>query len=327
MMLCLLPNLIWAQEDVIVFHNTENLFYPIDDSLTMDDDFTFEGKKHWSFKRYNKKLNDLAKTYIAIDTKSMPSLIGLCEVENDKVLNALTLSTPLRKIGYKYVHYTSKDIRGIDVALLYNPKRFEIKEHYVLPLVSDKEKDKTRDVLYVKGILGEIMINIYVVHAPSRRENNTKKHLRQEIFAQIYSHIQKLYTGGERNFLVMGDFNDNPWDNTVIQGFGLTDNTVEPKLFNLMQNNKNKTGSYVYSGSYLSFDQFVVSNNIKERIIYKDNFDSTHIFKPKFLVEQDRYTSAKKPFSTYRGLKYQGGISDHYPIILKLYTKQTVFGT
>lgn len=323
LMLCLLPNLVFAQkEDVIVFHNTENLFYPIDDSLTMDDDFTYEGKKHWTFKRYNKKLNDLAKTYIAIDKNYMPSLIGLCEVENDAVLNALTLSTPLRKVGYKYIHYYSKDIRGIDVALLYNPKRFKVEQHYVLPSISNKETDRTRDVLYVKGVLGQIMINIYVVHAPSRRENNAKKHLRQEIFSQIYNHIQGLYSKGETNFLIMGDFNDNPWDNAIKQSLHLKDSTYSPQLIDLMQNNRNKTGSYFFGGSYLSFDQFVVSNNLKDRIVYDDNFTLSHIFTPDFLVERDPYSRKNKPFSTYKGMNYQGGISDHYPIILKLSTEK-----
>lgn len=321
-MLCLLPNLVFAQkEDIIVFHNTENLFFPMDDSLTMDDDFTSEGKKHWTFKRYNKKLNDLAKTYIAIDENYMPSLIGLCEIENDKVLNALSLSTSLRKVGYKYIHYPSKDIRGIDVALLYNPQRFKVTEHYVLPNVSDKQMDRTRDVLYVKGELGKIMLNLYIVHAPSRRENNAKKRLRGQIFAQIYAHIQELYARGESNFLIMGDFNDNPWDNTVKQNLHLKDSNSSIKLIDLMQDNKNKTGSYFFGGSYLSFDQFVISSNLKERIVYGNNFTSTHIFKPDFLVEKDPYSKLDKPFSTYKGMIYQGGISDHYPIILKLLTE------
>ncbi len=320
LMLCLLPNLVLAQEDIIVFHNTENLFFPMDDKQTLDDEYTSEGKKHWTFRKYNKKLNDLAKTYIAIDEKLMPSIIGLCEIENDTVLRALTLSTPLRKVGYKYIHYQSKDIRGIDVALLYNPKRFKTEEHYTLPSVSDKEEDRTRDVLYVKGWLGNIMINIYVVHAPSRRENNIKKELREEIFSQIYSHINNLYSKGERNFLVMGDFNDNPWDETIIKGFHLNKDKASENivLTNLMQDNKNVTGSYVYGHEYFSFDQFIMSENLKERLVYGKNFNQSHIFKPSFLIDKDRHNKLDKPFPAYKGLRYQGGISDHFPIIMKL---------
>ena len=49
-----------AQKDIIIFHNCENLFYPTNDTLTQDNDFTSEGKKHWTFERYKKKYNLLA---------------------------------------------------------------------------------------------------------------------------------------------------------------------------------------------------------------------------------------------------------------------------
>ncbi|MBR1769854.1 MAG: hypothetical protein IJ748_05280 [Bacteroidales bacterium] len=320
-MLCMLPNLVLAQEDIIVFHNAENLFYPVDDKETLDDDFTLEGKKRWSFKKYNKKLNDLAKTYIAVDEKQMPSLIGMCEIEGKEVLNALTMNTPLRKTGYKFIHYTSKDIRGIDVAFLYNPKRFKPEEDYVLPPVSDKEEDRTRDVLYVRGLLGKMRLNIYVLHAPSRRENNIKKDLRQQIFANVHQHIKDLAAKGEKNFLIMGDFNDNPWDETVKNTFGTEKTNCSVQLLNLMANNKKIAGSYVYSGDYLSFDQFIISENLKSQIIYEKSFDNTHVFKPLFLIDKDRYSKVDKPFSTYKGMKYQGGISDHFPIIMKLRTE------
>ncbi|MBQ0112937.1 MAG: hypothetical protein KBT03_07395 [Bacteroidales bacterium] len=323
LMLCMLPNLVFAQEDIIMFHNCENLFYPLNDSLTEDDDFTVEGKKHWTFKRYNAKLNALAKTYISVDEKMMPSIIGLVEVENDTVLDALTKDTPLRKVGYKYIHYPSKDIRGIDVALLYNPKRFLVEQHYVLPTISDKEQDRTRDVLYVKGVLNKLNINIYVVHAPSRRENNIKKHLRQEIFSQIYNHIESLKEKGEDNFLVMGDFNDNPWDETVLEGFHIKTNSSDDSalLYDLMMKNKNTTGSYVYSGTYLSFDQFLLTKSLKDRLLYDEFFNSTHVYKPSFLINKDRSKRLDIPFSTYKGYYYQGGVSDHFPIIMKLKTE------
>lgn len=322
LMLCVLPHIVCAQEDIILFHNCENLFYPTNDSLSQDDDFTIEGKKHWTFKRYKDKLNSLAKTYMAVD-ESLPAIIGLAEVENDTVLEALTKATSLRKVGYKYIHYPSKDIRGIDVALLYNPKKFEIIEHYILPSLSDKETDRTRDVLYVHGILNKLELNIYVVHAPSRREHNIKLPLRKEICSQIYSHVQTLKDKSQENFLIMGDFNDNPWDEAVEDGFCLRKNAenLEPMLVDLMANNKQITGSYVYSGTYLSFDQFIISRNLQKRIVYDEVFDKSHIFKPSFLVKQDPYTKIDVPFSTYKGYTYQGGISDHYPIILKLKTK------
>ena len=322
LLLCMIPSLAQSQEEIIVFHNTENLFYPTNASLTMDDDYTIEGKKHWTFRKYNHKLNMLAKTYISIDENQMPALIGLCEVESDTVLEDLTKQTPLRKIGYKFLHYSSQDIRGIDVALMYDPKKFVIDTNFPMPLVSSKEKDRTRDVLYVKGKLNKLPINIYVVHAPSRRENNIKKELRKKIFNSIYEDILLKMQEGEENFLVMGDMNDNPWDESVIKGFHLEFfNKDNPQLlFNLMSGNKDKFGSYIYSGSLLSFDQFLVSKSIKERLVFDNDFTKNHVYNPEFLKEKDKKSRNNHPYSTYKSMKYMGGVSDHFPIIMRLKT-------
>ncbi|MGP1514434.1 MAG: endonuclease/exonuclease/phosphatase family protein [Bacteroidales bacterium] len=322
LLLCVIPALVHAQEETIVFHNVENLFYPLDDPLTLDNDFTIEGRKHWTFERYKSKLNALAKTYISIEDKQTPALIGLCEVENNQVLDALTKDTPLRKIGYRYLHYPSKDIRGIDVALLYDPKKFKVIESFPMPSVSDRREDRTRDVLYVKGILGKMILNIYVIHAPSRRENNKKKDLRQRIFASIYEDVRKKISSGDEYFIVMGDMNDNPWDKTLLNGFHLEDhNNKNPQLlFDLMIDNKDKTGSYVYGGNMFSFDQFLVSNKVKQRIVLSDSCKNTFVYKPEFLITKSKRQKYARPFSTYKGMKYEGGISDHFPIIMKIKT-------
>ena len=323
MLLYLIPTLATAQEEILVFHNCENLFYPKNDPKTEDDEYTIEGKKHWTFKKYNDKLSALAKTYISIDENKMPAIIGLAEIENDTVLNALTKNTPLRKVKYKFIHYSSPDMRGIDVALLYDSKKFTPIANYTLQRVSEKEEDRTRDVLYVKGLLNDLPLNIYVVHAPSRREKNIKKNLRIKIFQSVLMHIDSLKTKGEENFIVMGDMNDNPWDESIKEGFktiSYNKDGKEPILFDLMQENKNKTGSYVYSGKLLSFDQFLVSKTIKQRIVFYNNCNRSFVYKPKFLIRPSRTSSLDIPFSTYQGLRYTGGISDHFPIILRIKT-------
>ena len=141
---------------------------------------------------------------------------------------------------------------------------------------------------------------------------------------------------GEENFLVMGDMNDNPWDETVINGFNLvlsdngcqesnTQNTVRSNtspqsLFNLMSDNKDKTGSYVFSGYLFSFDQFLVNDNIKQRLVFSGACNETFIYKPEFLISKDKRKKYDRPFSTYKGVKYEGGVSDHFPIIMRLKT-------
>ncbi|MDR1724780.1 MAG: hypothetical protein LBR28_00090 [Bacteroidales bacterium] len=317
--LCVLPNIVIAQKEIILFHNCENFFLPVNDSLKEDDEFTIMGKKHWTWQRFEKKRDVLAKTYIAAGGGEFPAIIGLCEVEGKKVLDALCYDSPLRKGYYKYIHYPSPDIRGIDVALLYNEKKFQPVDYQKMTPEILSTDEPTRDVLYVKGILRkELTINIYVIHAPSRREHNIKQQLRENIFSMIYNHIENLKQNGEKNFLIMGDMNDNPWDETIVNGFHTANTETKPFLENLMKNNENKTGSYYYNGKLLSFDQFIVSQDLKKHIVYSNPNDKTHIFKPKFLQNNDPRIKKEIPFSTYSHSKYIGGISDHFPIILQI---------
>lgn len=316
MILSLIPNMVLAQQGVIVFHNCENFFYPTKDSIALDDDFTLEGKKRWSFSRYNNKKNLLAKTYIAAGKGNMPSIIGLCEIENDKVLYDLCKDSPLRKGNYKYIHYPSQDVRGIDVALLYN-EQFSPLSHCKLEAETDPNEEKTRDVLYVQGMMQEMKLNIYVIHAPSRREHNIKKTLRTKIFTMVNSHIEQLRKEGEENFIIMGDMNDNPWDSSIKDAFHTVAhrNNPDPFLVNLMRNNKNKRGSYVYSGDYCSFDQFLVSKPLLNHLEIEGK-EEEMIFRPDFLIDKDKNNRLIQPLSTYKGMHYQGGASDHFPIRL-----------
>jgi exonuclease III len=319
--LWMLPSIVISQKEIIIFHNCENFFLPADDAIKADDEFTITGKKHWTWLRFEKKRDALAKTYIAAGEETFPALIGLCEVEGRKVVDALCFDSPLRKGHYNYIHYPSNDLRGIDVALLYNEKKFKpLFSQQIIPQTKPDE-EPTRDVLYVRGTLNKTFnLNIYVIHAPSRRDNNIKQQLRENIFTMITKHIDSLKQEGEKNFLIMGDMNDNPWDESIVNGFQTAKNgNREPFLINLMQNNDDgKTGTYYYEGKLLSFDQFLVSSSLKSKIFYPDPQDKTHIFKPRFLQNRDRRVRLEIPHSTYKGYKYLGGVSDHFPVILHL---------
>ena len=107
----------------IMFYNVENLFHPSDDSLTLDDDFTPTGSYHWTYKKYYRKVAMIGKVIMAAGMGDPPWLVGLAEVENEKVLKDLCYNSPLRKFGYRYVHYDSPDRRGVDVAMLYRDVR------------------------------------------------------------------------------------------------------------------------------------------------------------------------------------------------------------
>lgn len=316
----LFPHLLKSQTEIIAFHNCENFFYPTEDSLTNDDAFTFNSPRNWNWERFNLKKDLLAKTYIALSKGNLPAIIGLCEIENTQALNALCNDSPLRKGKYEYIHYNSKDIRGMDVAMIYRKDKFKVIKHENIIIDSSLIIDEpTRDILYVNGILNKVPLHIFVVHAPSRRNHDKNKPLRKSIFELIYKKSKELYDKGEKNIIVMGDFNDNPWDKTVEEGFRTMKYLNHTPLFtNLMKKDKNKRGSYTYSGQMLNFDQFLVTQEMQQKIDTISN--PSHIFIPDFMIDPNPNISLVTPFSTYKGYKYQGGISDHFPIFIKVLT-------
>ncbi len=144
----------------IAFYNLENLFDTENDTLIFDDDRTPEGKDHWTLERYRKKLDNISMVLSEIGsekTKTSPDIIGICEVENLKVIEDLVNHPHLLAKDYGIVHFDSPDERGIDVALLYKKAVFlptSFASHRLLLINDEDERNYTRDQLIVGGRYG-----------------------------------------------------------------------------------------------------------------------------------------------------------------------------
>ena len=123
---------------------------------------------HWTYKRYLVKLRNTYKVIVAAGAWPPPDIIGLCEVENRKVLEDLISETPLDQYSYRIIHKNSPDRRGIDVALLYNSRRVEYLKSRFYSVT--KPGLLTRDILYFKALLGTDTCHFLVNHWPSRSE-------------------------------------------------------------------------------------------------------------------------------------------------------------
>ena len=98
----------------MVFWNLENYFDPFDDSLTVDEEFTPGGYRHWTWSKFLDKRNLIAKALLSMHDRygDFPVLAAFAEVENRMVLRQLVERTPLAKLGYGIVHRDSPDRRG-----------------------------------------------------------------------------------------------------------------------------------------------------------------------------------------------------------------------
>jgi len=298
----------------LVFYNLENFFDTFDDPDTLDDDYTPKGFMHWVKRRYFSKASKIAKTLSKIgkkDTGSFPALIGVAEVENKRVLRDIIHSPSLKKKNLGFIHYESSDLRGMDVALIYDKEKFTLLDSKVYPIELYNNKGEsyhTRDILYCKGNLEGVPVHVFVNHWPSRREgdleSNQKRNLASRILRQQIDYIK--YEEEEPYIILMGDFNANPLDNCI-------KSLMQHDFFNpsisLFQNGK---GSTFRHKKPLMYDQMMFTYNFKNNDSSL-NFNYFSIYTPGFLVTwKGKFKNL--PFRTYLGKKYQNGYSDHFPV-------------
>ena len=306
MFLCLaFPAL--AQESFrILFWNTENLFDYKDDPKKNDNEFLPDATRRWTYFRYRDKLKNLAKGIVASGDEYVSDLVGLCEVENDSCLYDLTRRSPLKEAGYRYVMTDSPDQRGVDVALLYQRGSFKLLQHQSIRIpFKQVKKAPTRDILHVVGkVVSGDTLDVWVVHYPSRRGGKAKSEPYRLLVAEILKHAvdSVMQVRQNPNVVIMGDFNDGP-SSPVMKKL-----CSDGRLVNLMQGKKE--GTYRYRGAWEILDQFLVSENVRTK--------NAEVLQHPFLLEEDEKYGGNKPFRTYNGMRYQGGFSDHLPIILDL---------
>jgi endonuclease/exonuclease/phosphatase family metal-dependent hydrolase len=314
-----------SQSFVAMFYNVENLYDTQNDPATNDDEFTPAGKVPWTEERLATKINHIGQVISDIESPAMPDLVGFAEVENQQVLEMLTYSATLSKAKYSIVHYDSPDERGIDVALLYNPLTFKVFSSEPLK-VTLPENDLTRDILYVKGKLtsGEIL-HVFINHWPSRREGSEVSEAKRMAAAAVLrakvDAIQKIEKSA--NILIMGDFNDEPSDNSITKAIGalspdqaISNNNVYSLLYPQF---KKGDGSLFYKDWDL-FDQIIVSGNMLSRTKgLHTTAQDAFIFKAEYLLYKTK-NGDSRPNRTM-GDKYFGGYSDHLPVCVKLYLK------
>ena len=280
----------------ILFWNCENYFDPFDNPEKNDNEFLPGAERHWTWQRFERKRDGIAQTILAAGDVAgeLPALVGLAEVENRMVVSQLVGKTMLGELGYGFVHRESPDERGIDVALLYRRDRFRILavDSLRIPNVV------TRDILYVnlREMPDSGSLHVFVVHFPSKRggargSDDRRKAAQRVLDAAVDSLLQ---IDVQTRIVVMGDFNDT---NCAVARL------TEPPF----EGEPAAPGTLKYHGRWERIDHFFTSPSINATM---------QIFAPGFLLEPDPAWLGSKPRRTYVGPRYNGGLSDHLPILL-----------
>ena len=296
-----------AQPLTLVELNCENLFDCQHDSLKQDTEWLPTAVRKWTPDRYWRKVNNIGQEIISCSPDALPDLVALVEVENDLVLRDLTRRSLLRNAGYEYLMTESPDVRGIDVALLYQPFSFHPVCYDYLDVQPLEGMRPTRDILYVQGeTVNSDTLHVFVVHAPSRfgGEKVTRPN-RRIVMERMISAIQLL--SSDAKVIIAGDFNDYA-DSPSLQYL------EENSLCNVTreaQGSHGARGTYRYEGQWQSIDHVLVSAALC------DSVAQTNINDAPFLLEEDKKYGGVKPFRTYNGYRYQRGFSDHLPLVVR----------
>ena len=322
---------LYSQKNVksflVVSYNVENLFDTINSPQFADDEFTPSGIKAWTYDRYKKKLNDLARVVLSIPGKELPAVIGLAEIENRQVLEDLANQRGLRKGEYEIVHEDGQDPRGIECALLYRPDLFKYKSHEYVPIADPLDPDYLyRGILHVhgKGPDGS-SLHIFVNHWKSRSGGELETE-RQRMFSAITLRKQMdLLMARESDFkvIVMGDFNDEPTNRSLTNGLSALNkrrNIQMGDYYNLFYDlhNIEGKGTYNYQGKWNMLDQIIVSYSLldQERGL-TTGYNRGVILKEEWMLYVSEKYGESLPSATYGGPEYYGGPSDHLPIFVE----------
>jgi len=311
----------------IVSYNVENLFDTIDDQNKLDNEFLPDSAGNWNTGKYFKKISDLAHVISAINTNELPELVGLVEIENDRVLKDLINSNFLKAGNYSIAHFESPDERGIDVALLYRGDEFKFISAHKIPINFDFEPEtKTRDILYVKGQIGpKDILHVFVNHWSSRRDGEDVSEPKRIYAAKLLrKSVDSIFkTDMNAKIVIMGDFNDEPTNKSLVENL-LATNNQNPKnkfeLYNLMFDKKLLgLGTYNYKGNWNMLDNLIVSGSLlHSEGKYEVSRDGGQIFQQRWMMYDNVKTGDMTPNRTYAGPRYLGGISDHLPVYLVL---------
>ena len=317
----------------VAFYNFENLYDTIDDPEKNDEEFLPDGVKHYTGDVYKDKLHNLASVISQLGTDNTPdgpAIIGTAEIENINVLKDLAKQPAIASRNYQPILIEGPDYRGVDPGLLYNPKYFTpIKSTSIfVPIKRDGDTSYTRDILYVKGLLLNELVHIFVNHWPSRRGGEDATIPLRAAAATICREVidSILDANLEAKILVLGDFNDDPMSpsiKTILRANKDMEGLNQAELYNPFGvYYQEGIGTLAWQDSWNLFDQVIMSHAWIDENQRGFFFSKAEVFNKPFLTQKTGNFRGY-PFRTYIGNEYIGGYSDHFPVLTYFVKKIT----
>lgn len=331
----------------VAFYNLENCFDTLHDAGKNDYEYLPSGTMKWGKMKYEAKLRNMSRVLSELCTdklKGGAAVIGVSEIENEGVMRDLLAQPALAGRGLQYVEYAGADRRGIECALIYNPRHFALERSLIVPYYyapSGRVDDPllgfytdgqgkvqaytelkgdtthiTRGFLVAEGRLGGEKIFFIVNHWPSRGAGDEFRQRAGFQVKQLSLALMASEPGSK--VIVMGDLNDDPANKCMTEQMGCKSEQKDVKaptdFYNPWYNTLYKVGqgTLMYDGKWNLFDQIVLSGDFigKDRSTLK--YYQHAIYMPEYLFQKEgRYKGS--PLRTHASGVWLNGYSDHLP--------------
>jgi endonuclease/exonuclease/phosphatase family metal-dependent hydrolase len=310
----------------VAFYNLENLFDTCHDYGKNDFEFLPDGTYKWTGMKYKAKLANMSKVLSELCTnkiKAGATVVGVSEIENRGVLEDLLRQPALKDKGWKVMHFDGPDRRGVECALFYNPRFFQLIDSCLVPYVypNNDTTHITRGFLVATGKIAGEMVHVIVNHWPSRgAESPVRERAGLQVKA-VKDSLLRVFP--DSKVIVMGDLNDDPNNKSVTEALGAVHKKKDVKsnadMYNPWWDTLYKVGqgTLLYNGKWNLFDQIIVSGGFigtdrSSLLLY-----SNEVFVRDYLLQQDgKYKGAPK--RTHASGVWLNGYSDHLPTCIYL---------
>ena len=316
-----LENLFDEEDAVALGRRTDKVFRTIEGDIA-----------GWTPHLRDRKIHQLASVIAGMNTRRGPDLLGVCEVENrfvvDRLVDAVNATLPVPR-SYAVVHADTDDARGIDVAFVYDDTVLEVpgppEESVFFHVVM--RRNATREIVQVNfrttttGRTWALFGNHWPSRSGGQHESAGYRAIAGETLGYFHERALEVH-GSATPVLAMGDFNDEPFDDSLVRHALSTRQRAKvmsarenPLLWNLMWPVAGvPDGSFWFDNQPNVLDQFLVNKNMATSDALIQVVPTTaKVLKPRAMVSTGVF---KKPipFGGMGSPVNEGGFSDHFPI-------------
>jgi endonuclease/exonuclease/phosphatase family metal-dependent hydrolase len=303
------------------FWNVENLFDDQDDGRKTKGDAEYDSWFSRDREALQHKLDHLADVLMKLNDGRGPDILAAVEVESRRAAELLAGALNKRRGKKEYTTIVIEPVPGgrhISPVLISK-----------LPVVRDRTENwgKRQRILKTVIRVNDHDLTVVVSHWTSRVTDKTGD-ARARYADAIYAEYRRAYLAAKEegkalDFLVCGDFNDNPDDFSVAEHLHATGDLARvkaggdvPLLFDLFARAYDAgKPTHVYGSKKYVFDHVCVSPGMLDDVGWSCDVDSATIVTSfadrrgapnRFGGEHD-----KRPFSAR-------GASDHFPVTVRL---------